>query len=71
MMTSQTGSWMQFVAQGYLVDQLTKAPIYLGLLGMAQAVPRFIFALLGGVAADRLDRRRVLLITNGLLMAAA
>jgi MFS family permease len=71
MLISQTGSWMQFVAQGYLVDQLTKAPIYLGLLGLAQAVPRFMFALLGGVAADRLDRRRMLLITNALLMASA
>jgi MFS family permease len=71
MLVSQTGSWMQFVAQGYLVDQLTKAPIYLGLLGIAQAVPRFMFALIGGVAADRLDRRRVLLTTNALLMASA
>jgi MFS family permease len=71
MLTSQTGSWMQFVAQGYLVDQLTQAPIYLGLLGIAQAIPRFMFALIGGAAADRLDRRRVLLITNALLMASA
>jgi MFS family permease len=71
MLISQTGSWMQFVAQGYLVDQLTKAPIYLGLLGIAQAIPRFLFALIGGVAADRLDRRRVLLITNALLMSSA
>ena len=71
MLVSQTGSWMQFVALGYLIDQLTKAPIYLGLLGLAQAVPRLLFAFLGGVAADRLDRRRVLLWTNTLLMLSA
>lgn len=71
MLVSQTGSWMQFIAQGYLVDQLTRAPIYLGLLGFTQAIPRFMFAFFGGVAADRLNRRRVLLITNALLMASA
>ena len=71
LLISQTGSWMQFIAQGYLVDQLTKAPIYLGLLGLSQAVPRLLFAFIGGVAADRLDRRRVLLWTNITMMASA
>ncbi len=71
LLVSQTGSWMQFIAQGYLVDQLTKAPIYLGLLGLSQAVPRLMFAFIGGVAADRLDRRRVLLVTNISMMASA
>ncbi|MDR7521644.1 MAG: MFS transporter [Armatimonadota bacterium] len=71
LLVSQTGSWMQFIALGYLVDQLTKAPIYLGLLGISQAVPRLLFALIGGAAADRFDRRRVLLATNLLLMGSA
>lgn len=71
MLISQTGSWMQFIALGYLVDQLTKAPIYLGLLGLSAAIPRLLFAFLGGVAADRLDRRRVLLLTNVLAMSSA
>ncbi len=71
MLISQTGSWMQFVALGYLVDQLTKAPVYLGLLGLTQAVPRLLFAFVGGVAADRLDRRRVLLWTNLLATGSA
>ncbi len=71
LLISQTGSWMQFIAQGYLVDQLTRAPIYLGLLGLSQAVPRLLFAFLGGVAADRFHRRRVLMITNIAMMCSA
>jgi MFS family permease len=71
MLVSQTGSWMQFIALGYLVDQITKAPIYLGLLGVSQALPRLLFAFIGGVAADRLDRRRVLQVTNVLMMISA
>ncbi|MDR7537738.1 MAG: MFS transporter [Armatimonadota bacterium] len=71
MLVSQTGSWMQFVALGYLVDRLTHAPIYLGLLGVSQALPRLLFAFIGGVVADRLDRRRILLATNLTMMASA
>jgi MFS family permease len=71
MLVSQTGSWMQFTALGYLLDQLTKAPVYLGLLGLSQAIPRLLFALIGGVAADRFDRRRVLMSTNLVLMGSA
>jgi len=71
LLISQTGSWMQFIALGYLVDQLTKAPIYLGLLGLSQAVPRLMFAFLGGVAADRFNRRWVLMLTNFAMMGSA
>lgn len=71
MLVSHIGSWMQFTALGYLIDQLTKAPIYLGILGLSQAIPRLLFVFLGGVAADRLDRRRVLLVTNAVLMVSA
>lgn len=71
LLVSNTGSWMQFTALGYLVDQITKDPIYLGLLGLSQAVPRLLFAFLGGVAADRFDRRRMLLWTNGATMISA
>ncbi|HLA80270.1 MAG TPA: MFS transporter [Thermoleophilia bacterium] len=65
------GSWMQFVALGYLVDRLTKEPLYLGILAASQAVPRLLFALVGGTIADRVDRRRVLVLTNLLLMGSA
>lgn len=68
---SNTGSWMQFVALGYLVDRLTQLPLYLGILAAVQAVPRLLFALVGGTAADRLDRRLVLVGTNTFLMISA
>lgn len=68
---SNTGSWMQFVALGYLVDRLTQSPLYLGILAATQAVPRILFALLGGAVADRIDRRRLLFWTNLVLMGTA
>ncbi|MCS7173009.1 MAG: MFS transporter [Armatimonadetes bacterium] len=71
LLVSNTGSWMQFVATGYLVDRLTLSPVYLGLLALAQAIPRLLFAPLGGVVADRVDRRTLLVWTNLLLAASA
>lgn len=71
LVVSNTGSWMQFVALGYLVDRLTESPLYLGILAATQAVPRLLFALLGGAAADRVDRRRLLIGTNVFLMGSA
>lgn len=68
---SNAGGWMQFTALGYLLDDLTRAPVYLGILGLVQAVPRLLFAFLGGVLADRLDRRRVLLTTNLVAMISS
>lgn len=62
---------MQFVALGYLVDRLTHTPLYLGILATTQAIPRILFALLGGAVADRIDRRRLLFWTNLVLMATA
>ena len=61
---SNIGSWMQNVAQGWLVLQLTNSPFWLGLVGFAQQVPALIFSLLGGVIADRTSRRKLLLITR-------
>lgn len=71
LIVSNTGSWMQFVALGYLVDRLTQSPLYLGILAATQAVPRILFALLGGAVADRIDRRRLLFWTNLVLMGTA
>lgn len=68
---SNAGGWMQFTALGYLMDQLTRAPVYLGLLGLVQAVPRLLFAFLGGVLADRADRRQVLQVTNVVAMLSS
>jgi len=68
---SNIGSWMQNVAQGWLVLQLTNSPFWLGLVGFAQQVPALIFSLLGGVIADRASRRRLLLATQTTMMLLA
>jgi MFS family permease len=61
---SNIGSWMQTVAQGYLVYKLTDSPFLLGFVGFANAIPSFFLMLLGGVLADHLDRRRVVQISQ-------
>ncbi|HET9015912.1 MAG TPA: MFS transporter [Thermomicrobiaceae bacterium] len=61
---SNVGSWMQFVALSWLILQLTNSAFYLGLIGLVQAVPGISITLVGGVLADRLDRRKVLLFTQ-------
>ena len=68
---SNIGSWMQSVAQAWLVLQLSNSPFYLGLDGFANTLPIAIFALLGGVAADRFDRRKLLLWTQWVLLELA
>lgn len=71
LVVSNVGTWMQFVAVGYLVDRLTLSPLYLGLLALVQALPRFLFAPVGGALADRWDRKALLFWTNGWLAASA
>jgi MFS family permease len=56
---SNIGSWMQTIAQGWLVYRLTDSPFLLGFVGFANSIPSFFLMLPGGVVADRLDRRRV------------
>lgn len=56
---SNIGSWMQAVAQGWLVYRLTDSPFLLGFVGFANSIPMFFLMLPGGVIADRFDRRRV------------
>ncbi len=68
---SNIGSWMQNVAQGWLVLQLTNSPFWLGLVGFIQQVPALIFSLPGGVIADRAGRRRMLLATQTTMMVLA
>ncbi len=68
---SNIGSWMQNVAQGWLVLQLTNSPFWLGLVGFAQQMPALVFSLLGGVIADRTSRRRLLLTTQTTMMLLA
>lgn len=61
---SNIGTWMQAVAQGWLVLQLTNSPFWLGLDTFMATAPGFLFTLIGGVFADLIDRRRLMLYTQ-------
>jgi MFS family permease len=61
---SNVGTWMQAVAQGWLVLQLTNSAFWLGLDGFMATSPGFFLVLAGGVFADLVDRRRLLLFTQ-------
>ncbi len=68
---SHTGDFMQVMAQGWLVWRLTDSALLLGLVGFCQALPRLLLSAVGGVIVDRMDRRRLLLVTQGLAMTQA
>ena len=68
---SFSGTWMQSVAQGWLVYELTKSPFYLGLVAAAASLPVLLFTLIGGVVADRVPKKRLLLVTQTLSMIPA
>jgi len=70
-MVSLVGTWMQSVAQGWLVYELTNSPFALGLVWFATYLPVLLFSLIGGVVADRLDKRKLLLITQTAAMLQA
>ena len=61
---SNVGTWMQAVAQGWLVLQLTNSSFWLGLDGFMATAPGFFLTLAGGVFADIVDRRKLLLLTQ-------
>jgi predicted MFS family arabinose efflux permease len=61
------GSWMQQVAQAWLVLSLTNSPLRLGLVGSLNFLPVLLFAIVGGAVADRLPKRRVLVVTQSVL----
>jgi MFS family permease len=68
---SNIGTWMQVVAQGWLVLRLSDSALVLGLVGFAGSIPTLLFAPLAGVAADRVDRRKLLLATQSTQMTCA
>lgn len=70
-MLSLVGTWMQATAQGYLIFELTKSPLYLGYIGFAAGVPSWLFMLYGGLIADRIPRRTMLLVTQAAMMVLA
>jgi MFS family permease len=67
-MVSLFGTWMQMTAQGYLVFELTHSAVYLGYLGFASGVPAWVFTLYGGIIADRMSRRTLLIVTQTTMM---
>jgi predicted MFS family arabinose efflux permease len=69
--TSSIGTWMQKVAQSWLVLELTDSASYLALDAFLGELPILLFTLIGGVVADRRDRRRLLLASQVVQMASA
>src|SRR5271154_3351050 len=69
--TSSIGTWMQIVAQGWLIYRLSHSKFLLGLDQFLGGLPIFMFSLIGGVVADRVERRKILLGSQYLQMASA
>jgi MFS family permease len=71
MLVSATGTWMQSVAQGWLVLQLTGSGTAVGFVTAAQFVPMLVGGVFGGVIADRFEKRRTLFFSQSLLGLSA
>ena len=68
---SVAGTWLQIVAEGWLVYQLTHSPAWLGIVAGAGALPGLLLTLWGGQIADRYPRRRILMVTQSGFMTLA
>jgi MFS family permease len=68
---SLTGTWMQTVAQSWLVYRLTGSSLLLGLVGFASQIPVFLMAPVGGMVADRVNRHRIVIATQTVSMFLA
>jgi MFS family permease len=64
---SNTGTWMQRIAQDWLVLQITDSPLAVGITTALQFLPMLLFGLWGGLLADRYPKRRLLLITQSVM----
>lgn len=69
--TSTVGTWMQTVAQGWVVLQMTNSAFLLGVDGFLATGPMLLFSLFGGVVADRVERRKIMLLSQYLQMTFA
>jgi MFS family permease len=69
--SSAIGTWMQIVAQNWLVLSLTGSAFYLGLDAFLQQLPIILFTLIGGVFADRYDKRKTLMASQYIQMATS
>jgi MFS family permease len=70
-MISLFGTWMQSTAQGYLIYDITRSPVYLGYVGFSGGIATWLFTLWGGVIADRVSRRALLVVTQTFSMLLA
>jgi len=70
-LVSLVGTWMQITAQGFLVFQLTNSPAFLGYVAFASGLPSWMFTLYGGVIADRIPRRKMIMITQASMLVLA
>jgi MFS family permease len=61
---AETGEYIHFVVQNWLVWELTHSAFFLGLIGFFEFAPRFIFGPIGGVIADRMNRLKLLIISR-------
>ncbi|HEY0157775.1 MAG TPA: MFS transporter [Thermoanaerobaculia bacterium] len=68
---STTGTWMQTVAQGWVVLNMTDSAFLLGVDGFLSTGPMLVFSLFGGVVADRVERRKIMLLSQYLQMSFA
>jgi MFS family permease len=68
---SDIGGWIQIVAQGWLVRDLTASTSLIGLVSFANSFPQIAFSLFGGVYADLFDRRKLLMVTHAVYMVNA
>src|SRR5581483_12493163 len=69
--TSSIGTWMQILAQSWLVYSLSNSSVYLGLDAFFGQIPVFLFSLFGGVFADRKSRQTLLVMSQVIQMASA
>src|SRR5277367_3327816 len=69
--TSSIGTWMQIVAQGWLIYRISHSPFLLAADQFLGGIPIFLFSLIGGVVADRVERRKILLVSQYMQMATA
>src|SRR5437867_1062874 len=68
---SVTGSQMQLVAINWHLYLLTKSPLALGGVGLVRVLPIVLCSLVGGVVADAVDRKRLMLISQGVMLICA
>src|ERR1700675_1074905 len=68
---SDTGTWMQVMAQGWVMSSLTNQALMLGMVNFAAGIPTLALTMIGGSAADRHDKRLILVATQVVQIATA